>query len=64
MVVTDIEYFFSLFSRSKVVMTGFIDLTSLAVLTGYNMRAMSMTPMGVNVVGHTLNKCTSTGDGK
>ena len=23
-----------------------------------------MTPMGVNVVGHTLNKCVSTGDGK
>ena len=62
--VTDIEYFFSLFSGSKVVLTGFIDLTSLAVLSGYNMRAMSMTPMGVNVVGHTLNKCASTGDGK
>lgn len=61
---TDIEYFYSLFSGKQIKLQGFIDLTSLAVLTGYNLRSMSMTPMGVQVVGHTLNKCASTGDGK
>ena len=28
------------------------------------MHAMKMTSVGVNVSGHTLNKCASTGDGK
>ena len=62
--VADVEYFYSLFSGRTVNLKGFLDLSSFAVLTGYNLRAMSMTPMGVNIVGHTLNKCCSTGDGK
>ena len=62
--VADLEFYYSLFSGSDVICKGFLDLTSLSVLAGYNMRAMSMTPMGVNVIGHTLNKCVSTGDGK
>ena len=62
--VADLEFFYSLFSGKEVSCRGFIDLGALAVLSGYNMRAMSMTPMGVNVSGHTLNKCASTGDGK
>ena len=62
--VTDVEFFYSLFSGCKIKLKGFIDLKSLSVLCGYNMRAMSMTPTGVNVVGHTLNKCASTGDSK
>ena len=61
---TDVEFYYTLFSDRKIKLKGFIDLTSLSVLCGYNMRSMSMTPMGVNVVGHTLNKCASTGDGK
>ena len=62
--VADLELFYSLFSGREISCAGFLDLSTLAVLAGYNMRAMSMTPMGVNVVGHTLNKCVSTGDGK
>ena len=62
--VSDLEFYYSLFTGKTVSCKGFLDLSALAVLAGYNMRAMSMTPMGVNISGHTLNKCVSTGDGK
>ena len=42
-------------------MAGFIDLSALALLAGYQMNARGMTPMGVQVLGAILNKCVSTG---
>ena len=62
--VADLEFYYSLFSGRDITCAGFLDLSALSVLAGYNMRAMSMTPMGANVLGHSLNKCVSTGDGK
>ena len=62
--VTDIEFYFSLLSGRTVSLQGYIDLAALATLSGYNLMAKSMTPMGVQVIGQTLNKCSSTGDGK
>ena len=62
--VTDIEFYYSLLSGKTVSLQGYVDLASLAVVSGYNLMAKSMTPMGVQVIGHTLNKCCSTGDGK
>ena len=51
-------------SGINLEMAGFIDLSSLALLAGYQMNARGMTPMAVQVLGATLNKCVSTGDGK
>ena len=62
--VTDIEFYYSLLSGRTVSLQGFIDLAALAIVSGYNLMGKSMTPMGVQVIGHTLNKCSSTGDGK
>ena len=62
--VSDIEFYYSLLSGKTVSLQGYIDLAALAIVSGYNLTAKSMTPMGVQVVGHTLNKCCSTGDGK
>lgn len=62
--VTDIEFYYSLLAGRTVSLQGYIDLAALAVISGYNLMAKSMTPMGVQVIGHTLNKCCSTGDGK
>ena len=62
--ITDIEFYYTILSGRTVSLQGFIDLAALAVVCGYNLMAKSMTPMGVQVVGHILNKCSSTGDGK
>ena len=43
-------------------MAGFIDLSALALITGYQMNARGMTPMGVQVFGAILNKCVRTAD--
>ena len=45
-------------------MAGFVDLSALALLAGYRMNAIGMTPMGVQVLGTILNKCVSTADNK
>ena len=58
-----VEAFYSLISGEEVRMErGFVDLTSLAVLTGYKFQAKNMTAMGVQVQGTLLNKNVSTGD--
>ena len=62
--VLDIEFYYTILSGHTVSLQGYIDLAALAVVCGYNLMAKSITPMGVQVVGHTLNKCSSTGDGK
>ena len=45
-------------------MAGFIDLSALALIAGYQMNARGMTSMGVQVLGAILNKCVSTADYK
>ena len=62
--VQDIEFYYSIFAGKTVSLQGFIDLASLAVLCGYNLMSKSMTPMAMQVIGSTMNKCCSTGDGK
>ena len=62
--VTDIEFYYSLLAGRTVSLQGYIDLAALAIISGYNLMAKSMTPMGVQVIRHTLNKCCSTGDAK
>ena len=47
-------------SGINLEMTGFIDLSALALVAGYQMNASGMTPMGVQVLGAILNKCIST----
>ena len=46
-------------------MAGFIDLSALALIAGYQMNVRGITPMGVQVLGAVFfNKCVSTGDNK
>ena len=45
-------------------MAGFIDLSALVLIAGYQMNARGMTPLGVQVLGAILNKCVSTADNK
>ena len=60
----EVEQFYSGVSGTDLEMAGFIDLSVLGLLAGYQMNARGMTPMGVQVLGAVLNKCVSTGDGK
>ena len=62
--IQDIEFYYSIFAGRTVSLQGFIDLAALAVLAGYNLMSKSMTPMAMQVLGSTMNKCCSTGDGK
>ena len=62
--VHEIEQFYSEVSGLNLEMEGFIDLSALAVVAGYQMNARGMTLMGVQVLGAVLNKCVSTGDNK
>ena len=62
--VSDIEFYYSILSGRTVSLQGYVDLAALAVLAGYNLMSKSMTPMAVQVIGCTMNKCCSTGDGK
>ena len=62
--VLEVEQFYSEVSGANLEMAGFIDLSTLALLAGYQMNARGMTPMGVQVLGAILNKCVSTGDNK
>ena len=62
--VHEIEQFYTEVSGVNLEMAGFIDLSALALLAGYQMNARGMTPMGVQVLGAVLNKCVSTRDGK
>ena len=62
--VHDLEQFYSEVSGQILEMAGFIDLSALALVAGYQMNARGMTPMGVQVLGCILNKCVSTADNK
>ena len=62
--VEDIEQFYSRLCGSEVKMKGFIGLETLAVVAGYQLQSMTMTTMGIQVIGTILNKCVSTGDQK
>ena len=54
------EQFYSEVSGVNLEMAGFIDLSALALLAGYQMNTRGITPMGVQVLGAILNKCVST----
>ena len=45
--VHEVEQFFSEVSGINLEMTGFIDLSALALVAGYQMNDRGMTPMGV-----------------
>ena len=62
--VHEIEQFYSEVSGINLEMSGFIDLSALALVAGYQTNARGMTPMGVQVLGAILNKCVSTADNK
>ena len=62
--VTDIEFYYSILYGRTVSLQGYVDLAALAVMSGYNLMSKSMTPMAMQVIGTTMNKCCSTGDGK
>ena len=53
--VHEVEQFYSEVCGVNLEMAGFIDLSVLAVLAGYQMNARGMTPMGVQVLGAILN---------
>ena len=58
-----VEEFYSLFSGVEDRLErGFIDLTTLAVLSGYKFQFRNMTTMSVQIQGTLLNKNVSTGD--
>ena len=60
--VQRVQEFYSLISRSKVILEKVsVDLTSLAILTGYKFHSKNMTAMGVQVMEILLNKVASTG---
>ena len=59
-----IEQFYTEVLGINLEMSGFIDLTALALIAGYQMNARGMTPMRVQVLGAILNKCVSTADNK
>ena len=56
------KQFYSEVSGINLEMSGFIDLSTLALVAGYQMNSRGMTPMGVQVLGAILNKCVSTAD--
>ena len=62
--VEEVEFFYSLRHRKEITMAGYIDLTSLALVAEYELRAKGMTAMAVQVLGMLMNKCCSTGDDK
>ena len=62
--VHEIEQFYAELSGINLEMAGFIDLSALALVAGYQMNARGMTPMGVQVLGAILNKCVSIADNK
>ena len=60
--VHEIEQFYSEVSGVNLEMSGFIDLSALALVAGYQMNVKGMTPMGVQVLGAILIKCVSTAE--
>ena len=62
--VSSIEYFYSLFSNSELIMKGFVELGTLATLAGYKMESKCMTTLALQVLGMTMNKMVSTADNR
>ena len=48
--VHEVEQFYSKVPGINLEMTGFIDLSALALVAGYQMNLRGMTPMGVQVL--------------
>ena len=46
----EVEQFYSEVPGINLEMTGFIDLSALALVAGYQMNLRGMTPMGVQVL--------------
>ena len=62
--VADLAYYYSMFVDRDVKVRGFVDLTALSVLCGYEFQSRSMTPMAAQVCGLLMNKMVSTADSK
>ena len=62
--VHEIEQLYSEVSGINLEVAGFIDLSALALVAGYQMNVRVMTSMGVQVLRAILNKCVSTADKK
>ena len=62
--IRDIEFYYSMLSGKDLIMKGFVDLVTIALLAGYQMKSRSMSPFSVQITGTTMNKCVSTGDSK
>ena len=62
--VSEIETFYSVISGRDVSMKGFIDLSVIATLAGWELSSRGMTVMGIQVIGTILNKCVSIADGQ
>ena len=62
--ILEIEQFYFEVFGINLEMVGFINLSALALVAGYQMNARGMTPMGVQVLGTIFNKCVSTSDNK
>jgi len=60
--VQNVELFFSLASGRDVKLRGFVELSVLATLAGWELESRGMTVMGVQLMGTVLNKCASVGD--
>ena len=60
--VHKVEQFYSEVSGINLEVSGFIDLSTLALVAGYQMNVRGMTPMGVQVLGAILIKCVSTAE--
>ena len=55
--VDKIKQFYSEVSGINLEIAGFIDLSTLALVAGYQMNMRGMTPMRVQVLGTILNNC-------
>ena len=60
--VLGIEDFYTLVSGETVELNGFLDLSAMAAVAGFKLRARNMTALGVQIVGTVFNKNVSTGD--
>ena len=61
--VRGVEEFYTLIYGSEVrLVSGFLDLTSLAINAGYKFHSKNMTAMEVQIIRILLNKTVSTGD--
>ena len=60
--VRDVEIFYSLLAARDVKLKGYLDLSVLATVAGWELSAINMTVMGIQIIGTVLNKCVMLAD--